>query len=134
MQDIHRHGSCRAEHFAKDTSEDLDRDLPEHTEKKNHGRVRKKAFVSRQKPSCEPEVTPLAPVKEEKQIKCRCLWKKNPEKPNGQRDRNQEQIQSSFSKLSGARLTIVRTNESSGTSLCVLSLSFNTFQLLFLSS
>lgn len=79
MQDIHRHGSCRAEHFAKDTSEDLDRDLPEHTEKKNHGRVRKKAFVSRQKPSCEPEVTPLAPVKEEKQIKCRCLWKKNPE-------------------------------------------------------
>lgn len=65
VQETHKHGSCRAEPFAKDTSEDLSRDLPWHTEK-NHGRVRKKGFVSKQKVQLCARVDSISSCEERK--------------------------------------------------------------------
>lgn len=105
----YEHGSCRVEYSAKDTSEDLDRDWPWHGEK-NHGRVRRKAFVSKRKASCVPEWTPLAAMEEERQIKCRCVLKKlkpnnksidrKPLKVKQQKQQQKKPSQSAFSKLS----------------------------------
>lgn len=71
VQETQRHSSCRAEHLAKDTSEDLGRDLPRHAEKKIMVESEKMLWSQSRKLSCVPELTPLAPVKEEKQIKHR---------------------------------------------------------------
>lgn len=136
VQETYRHGYCRAEHFAKDTSEDLDRDLPRHAKKIKHGEVRSKAFVSKQKAQLHARVDSLSSCKGRKADKVQVYLEEKLE--NTQTDRNQlkvkqQQTQSAFSKLSHTCLTIVRTKESSGSSLCVLSMSFKTFQLLLLS-
>ena len=46
-----------------------------------------KLLFQNRKPSCVPEWTPLAPMEEEKQIKCRCVLKKT-KTTNAQTDRN----------------------------------------------
>lgn len=135
VQETDRHGSCRAEHFAKDTSEDLGRDLPRHAEKKSWW-SQKKTFVSKQKAQLHARVDSLSSCEGRKTDKVQVCLEEKPE--NKQRDRNQlkvkqQQTQSAFSKLSHTCLTIVRTKERSGSPLCVLSMSFKTFQLLLLS-
>lgn len=49
---MYRHGSCGAESFAKDTSEDLERAWTQQGEK--HGRIRRKAVFQNSKASYVP--------------------------------------------------------------------------------
>lgn len=105
-------------------------------QKKNHGGVRRKTFVSKQKAQLHAHVDSLSSCEGRKADKVQVCLEEKPE--NKQRDRNQlkvkqQQTQSAFSKLSHTCLTIVRTKERSGSPLCVLSMSFKTFQLLLLS-
>lgn len=95
-----------------------------------------KTFVSKQKAQLHARVDSLSSCEGRKADKVQVGLEEKPE--NKQRDRNQlkvkqQQTQSAFSKLSHTCLTIVRTKERSGSPLCVLSMSFKTFQLLLLS-
>lgn len=104
---MYRHGSCRAERFAKGTSEDLDRDWPWHDGEKNHGRVRRKAFVLKQKAHLCARVDSISsygggkagevPLQFEKKTKI------NPTTRNPLKFKQQQQNpkQSTFAKLSG---------------------------------